>query len=522
MGSSPPPSSSPRAFLTLPLKLILATVVLVVAAVGAAALFSLRTLESLAETETQTRRTAGQTEIRDQAQRLAVKTARSAALPLAEGNFTYLDSLVHDTIEGDPRIQWLLIADAGSNRIVARTDGAPAGKSSGGAAVDPAKTQLLADDLVAKVAASDDVAVRQDSATAFTMGIRVKAGDQVVGQLRLGVTTRALEDELQASITSARKRADEAKNHLFVIAAIIVAAGIVLGAWEGLRITRPIQALSTQAGRIAGGDFDHRVSVRSRDEIGQLAQSFNFMAERLGLLMRATAEKASMDREMALARDVQRAMIPPEEVIPHGPLRVLGFCESASVCGGDFWTLRKLPGDRLLVVVGDVTGHGMSSAMVAAAARGAVEALTVAGDRTLTPEEVLSAMDRAVRSVAHNQLLMTAFAALIDARHGTMDFANAGHNFPYVVTADAGTGDFSDVHVLAVRGNPLGATDPLIQSGRRDLVARRHPHRLHRRRGRPRRRRGQALRRSPPASAACATARAWRATTAWSACATRS
>jgi serine phosphatase RsbU (regulator of sigma subunit) len=173
---------------------------------------------------------------------------------------------------------------------------------------------------------------------------------------------------------------------------------------------------------------------------------------------------------MALARDVQRAMIPPEEVISHGPLRVLGFCESASVCGGDFWTLRKLPGDRLLVVVGDVTGHGMSSAMIAAAARGAVEALTISAERMLTPEEVLGAMDRAVRSVAQQQLLMTAFAALIDARRGSIDFANAGHNFPYLVSHDAGTGDLSDVHVLAVRGNPLGASDPLIQTGHRELA----------------------------------------------------
>src|SRR5678815_1123459 len=110
----------------------------------------------------------------------------------------------------------------------------------------------------------------------------------------------------------------------------------------------------------------------------------------------------------------------------------------ASQCGGDWWTYRKLSNGRMLLVLGDATGHGIHSAMIAATARGAVEALSAIDDRTLGPDTVLRAIDSAIRQLGDPRVLMTAFAAIFDAAGEALHYANAGHNFPYVWKLGAG------------------------------------------------------------------------------------
>src|SRR5262249_44817826 len=151
----------------------------------------------------------------------------------------------------------------------------------------------------------------------------------------------------------------------------------------------------------------------------------------------------------------QEAMIPPPQVLQHGPLRVLGHCRPAAVCGGDWWTVRALHNDRVILVVADVTGHGIPSAMITATARGAVEALAHLDEALLTPERLLQVMDRAIRDVGDHQLLMTCFAALIDPHRGVIEFANAGQNFPYLLHMNARR-ELSQMTVLAARGSWLG------------------------------------------------------------------
>jgi len=449
--------------ISLAFKLIATTSALLAVALGAAAFFNYRTITRLAEREAASRRRSGEESMQRMSALMARNVATSAALPLAEGNFTYLDTLVAATVREDPRIRWMLIADAGSNRVVARTPGAPAGDTLS----DAFSAAVLEAPADRPVSARDPQAEHR-----FIFGIKIVVGDRPVGQLRLGVSTAELEADLARGIAEARANAGDARRETIVIAAGILLVGILAGGLQGLRVARPLRALSRQAHRIAGGHLEQRVEVSGRDEVGRLAQDFNFMADRLGALLVDTASKASLEREMSLARSVQESMNPSRQMIEVGPFRVVGSCEPAHACGGDWWTLRKLSGDRLLVVVGDVTGHGIPSAMIAAGALGAVEALAVVDETLLTPEQVLRAIDAAIRGVGtQQQLLMTCFAALIDPAHGTVEYSNAGHNFPYLLQTGA-TGEVRDIAVLALRGSPLGNIpgDFVLQSGKRTLT----------------------------------------------------
>jgi serine phosphatase RsbU (regulator of sigma subunit) len=445
----------------LSVKMILTVALLLAAAVAASAWAGLRTVLALADREAAARRTAGDAEV-DRESRTIVRTLGiSAGLPLSEYASDYIKTLVDETVKADGRIEWLVIAHE-NGAIDARSPNAPPGEK-------------LDDAMVKQVAATPgEIVATPDPSVPYRIvfGVATLVHDHVVGQIRLAVSTSALEKEIARSVEEAHAEAKAAVRGELIVAGIILLLGILIGALQAHRIARPIRDLSAQAHRIAEGDLSSRVQINSRDEIGRLGDDFNYMADQLRALLAETANRASLEREMSLAREVQESMIPPRALLSHGPFFVMGHCEPATACGGDWWTLRKLSGDRLLLVVGDVTGHGIPSAMVAATARGAVEALAALDEGLMTPAHVLRAIDKAIRGVGTSQLLMTCFAALIDPDRGVVEYSNAGHNFPYMLHVDR-SGELNEISVLALRGSPLGQTggELTLDSGTRKLKA---------------------------------------------------
>jgi serine phosphatase RsbU (regulator of sigma subunit) len=152
-------------------------------------------------------------------------------------------------------------------------------------------------------------------------------------------------------------------------------------------------------------------------------------------LTEARVHIVATERDLDKARATYRSILPLASVARHGRLHVAGACTPAAETGGDWWTYRKLSGGRLLVVVGDATGHGVWSAMIGCAAHGAVEALSQVGEDRLTPTSVLRAINAAIRVPGADRAAMTCFAALFDPV-GTLEFANASHMLPLLAATD--------------------------------------------------------------------------------------
>jgi len=258
-----------------------------------------------------------------------------------------------------------------------------------------------------------------------------------------------------------RQEADDQKAAAVKKAALYTAAvgalfaliGTVLAIFLGLSVSKPIKQLAWKADQIARGDLDARVEITSGDEIGLLAENFNFMADQITILLQQTAEKAKMEQELEVAKTIQETLVPSPEPVRKHTLTFAGFYQPAAQTGGDWWTWAELSGGKILLVIGDVTGHGVPSAMITAAAKAACDvARHVKGD-DLNVTTLLEIMNHAIFESAQRRFVMTCFASIVDTQKRTITYANAGHNFPYLFRPGEGKGEFGS---LMIRGNRLG------------------------------------------------------------------
>ncbi len=229
------------------------------------------------------------------------------------------------------------------------------------------------------------------------------------------------------------------------------------------------------------------VLVRSTDEVvaiiviptatarlrGRQLAFLQRIAERLAeallhaRMAQRAAERAALAREVELAATVQGELLPGKGPHVHGEITVVGSWKPATRCAGDFWGVYPLANGRVLVAIGDVTGHGVASAMVTAAAVGACDVCVRRTSQPLDLAELVAALDAAVRRVGGGQLAMSCFAAILDPGAREIRFVSCGHPAPYLCRpTDATAGSTIELHALVARGNLLGlgaAAIPRVQ-----------------------------------------------------------
>lgn len=267
----------------------------------------------------------------------------------------------------------------------------------------------------------------------------------------MAYSLKALQAELAKAEKLKKKEMRANIRNVLVVGLLSVLLGVLLTIFQGLRISRPIQALAQKADQIAGGDLEARVEIKSHDEIGLLGERFNFMVEQVLVLLRETMEKASMEKELEVASAIQSTLVPDTSVVDLPGISLAGYFKSATQCGGDWWSYYKLVDNKSLVVIGDVTGHGVASAMITATAKGAATTMMAITQGHLELQPLLRAMNAAIHDAARGKFVMTCFATIYDPQTRVLTFANAGHNFPYLWDAQK-----AKLVSLVVRGNRLG------------------------------------------------------------------
>jgi len=218
-----------------------------------------------------------------------------------------------------------------------------------------------------------------------------------------------------------------AKSLLFFIA--LLASTLLISVFASNQLTSTLRELFEATKKIAQGDFNVSVKAASKDEVGGLAQSFNWMAAEVSRLMSETAEKARMESELSTVRTVQETLFPPPQT-QFGPLRIVGHFEPASECGGDWWNYSRV-GNKIYVWIGDATGHGAPAALITSAARSAAAVIESLPD--MDPGRALTILNRAIHQTSKGQIMMTFFIACIDTDQKRMTYACASHDPPFLM-----------------------------------------------------------------------------------------
>lgn len=285
----------------------------------------------------------------------------------------------------------------------------------------------------------------------FAIPITYKERSEPLGSAVIAFSLRELEAELaKAEETKSQAAAANLRN-IILVGLVAVLAGTLLTIIQGMRMSRPIRALATQAKHIAEGDFSGRVQIPGHDEIGQLGDMVNHMSGQIVTLMQGAQEKAALEREFEIANSIQNSLIPQADTVVLRGIEMTGFFRSASQCGGDWWSYYELGPQQSLLVIGDVTGHGVPAAMITALVKGAASTMVSVADGRFDLQAFMQRLNAVVYEAGGRQFFMTFFTAIYDAERHELAYANAGHTSPYVFSAQSG-----ELTPLMARGTWLG------------------------------------------------------------------
>jgi serine phosphatase RsbU (regulator of sigma subunit) len=236
-----------------------------------------------------------------------------------------------------------------------------------------------------------------------------------------------------------------------------ISLATILAILFGKSMTKPLNTLYEATKQVGQGNFDVKIRVTGKDEIGALSHAFGAMSQRIAELLRKMVDQVRMEQEIAVASSVQSNLFPPP-IYADPQIKLRGFYKSASECGGDWYDFFRV-GNRLIVVIADATGHGIPSALMTASIRGCFSAIqriirSKPNALKLTPKEILPIANTAVFQSGKTGINMTFFISIIDFEKKTITYANAAHCPPWLVRS--GGGKPAKARILLSAGPRLG------------------------------------------------------------------
>ncbi len=232
---------------------------------------------------------------------------------------------------------------------------------------------------------------------------------------------------------------------LGVLLLIVQGVALFFGAGLGRQITFAVHELFVGTERVQQGDFAHRIRIDSKDQLGDLAESFNQMSGSIEHLLHVQREKQRLDDELRIARDIQQSLL-PETPPPFRGLSIADLCVPAREVGGDYYDFFELGPRQLGVLVADVSDKGTPAALYMAELKGLMLALS---HLERSPKALLTRVNRLLADHLDNRSFITMTYAVIDLEARTLTHARAGHT-PLIVALKDG------VDVIVPDGMVLG------------------------------------------------------------------
>jgi len=234
---------------------------------------------------------------------------------------------------------------------------------------------------------------------------------------------------------------------------IIEAVALIMGLALARSITSSVHELFMGTERVRQGDFTHRINIESRDQLGELADSFNQMTGSIENLLQTAAEKKRLEEELRIARQIQMSLLPRGPIDVPG-ISVTALCVPAREVGGDYYDFFNVGDRRIGVLIADVSGKGTSAALYMAELKGLMLSLSQIYQ---SPRQLLLEVNRILSENLDTRSFITMTYAVIDLNEGLLTFARAGHTPLIYLSGDA---DSTGAQVLAPSGLVVGLRIP--------------------------------------------------------------
>ena len=244
----------------------------------------------------------------------------------------------------------------------------------------------------------------------------------------------ALNSRLLATLGDLSQTALSLFKAVVIIFLAIEGVALVIGIRMTRSMTRTVDTLYDATERVKAGDLSYRTHFPPRDQLTALGEAFDSMTASVERLMLESQERLRLQSELDIAREVQRQLFP--QSVPKVPgLDLYGICKAARSVSGDYYDFLKLDEYRVGLVLGDVSGKGISAALLMAAIQSALRAQFYDGfaggsNSMLTQYSTAHVIDRLNRQIYASTPLekyVTFFFAIYDARTRNLSYTNAGH-----------------------------------------------------------------------------------------------
>ncbi len=242
--------------------------------------------------------------------------------------------------------------------------------------------------------------------------------------------------------------------------AIIELIALIIGTRMTRTVTAAVAQLHDATRHVDRGDFSHRIPVKSSDQLADLANSFNSMTASIEKLIQEQKEKQRLENELAIAQEVQNQLF-PRSISELESLEVHGFCRPARTVSGDYYDFLSASSHKLILAVGDISGKGISAALLMATIHSAVRAYSVeslpqmrepvavgavagSGRVMATWPEGIEVSPGALLGLLNHQLYdstpaekyATLFLGIYDGRIRRLTYSNGGHLPPILIGKD--------------------------------------------------------------------------------------
>src|SRR3984957_16249326 len=242
--------------------------------------------------------------------------------------------------------------------------------------------------------------------------------------------------------------------------AVIELIALIIGTRMTRTVTAAVAQLHDATKHVDRGDFSHRIPVKSSDQLADLAISFNSMTASIEKLIQEQKEKQRLENELAIAQEVQNQLF-PRPVSDLESLEVHGFCRPARTVSGDYYDFLTASSHKLILAVGDISGKGISAALLMATIHSAVRAYSmenlsqmrepvavgaVAGSGRImatwpegvevSPGALLGLLNHQLYESTPPEKYATLFLGIYDGRSHHLTYSNGGHLPPILIGKD--------------------------------------------------------------------------------------